>query len=157
MLNLRPEPAFNIGMLNAGSDPVFNMDVVFATCDQQPLIAADDQPLAEALAARGVGVTPIPWTEIDPYSVHDAPPILLRSTWDYHRKPAMFTSWLAALDDSGRTTWNAPQIARGNVDKIYLKISKPQASRSRRLDGSIARTTYRSPRSCAKRTGSERC
>ena len=38
------------------------MNVVFATCEQQPLIARDDQPLADALAARGVDVTPIPWT-----------------------------------------------------------------------------------------------
>lgn len=97
------------------------MYVVFATCEQQPLIARDDQPLANALAARGVEVTPIPWTEIDPYAVHDSPPILLRSTWDYHRMPTMFDSWLAALEDSGRKTWNQPRIARANVDKSYLK------------------------------------
>ena len=66
------------------------MNVVFATCDHQPLIARDDQPLADALAARGVDVTPIPWTEIDPYAILDAPPIVLRSTWDYHRMPTMF-------------------------------------------------------------------
>ena len=97
------------------------MKLVFATCDHQPLIARDDQPLADALAARGVDVTPIPWTEIDPYAILDAPPILLRSTWDYHRRPAMFRSWLDALADSGRVTWNPPQVARGNVDKIYLQ------------------------------------
>jgi hypothetical protein len=97
------------------------MEVVFATCEQQPLIARDDQPLADALAARGVEVTPIPWTEIDPYAVLDSPPILIRSTWDYHRMPTMYESWLAALEDSGRRTWNPPRIARGNLDKIYLK------------------------------------
>jgi glutathione synthase/RimK-type ligase-like ATP-grasp enzyme len=97
------------------------MRVVFATCGHQPLISPDDQVLADALAARGVDVEPIPWTEIDPYAVLDAPPILLRSTWDYHRVPTMFRSWLQALEDSGRRVWNPPVIARANVDKIYLK------------------------------------
>ena len=97
------------------------MKVVFATCDHQPLIARDDQPLADALSALGVEVVPIPWTEIDPYSVIDAPPIVLRSTWDYHRVPTMFVAWLDALADAGRLTMNAPQVARDNVDKIYLQ------------------------------------
>jgi glutathione synthase/RimK-type ligase-like ATP-grasp enzyme len=95
--------------------------VVFATCDHQPLIAPDDQPLADALAALGVEVVPIPWTEIDAYAVIDAPPIILRSTWDYHRVPTMFRSWLDALADAGRLTLNPPAIARDNIDKIYLQ------------------------------------
>ena len=97
------------------------MKVIFATCDQKPLITDDDQLLADALSAFGVVVTPIPWTELDPYAVLDSPPILLRSTWDYHRLPTMFRSWLQALTDSGRATWNPPEVATGNVDKIYLK------------------------------------
>jgi hypothetical protein len=97
------------------------MQVIFATCDHQPLISSDDRPLAEALGALGIEVVPIPWTELDPYAVVDSPPILLRSTWDYHRMPTLFLSWLDALADSGRATMNPPQIARGNVDKIYLQ------------------------------------
>ena len=97
------------------------MHVVFATCEQQPLIAVDDQPLADELAVRGVEVTPIPWTEIDPYALLDAPPIILRSTWDYHRMPTMFLAWLDALRDSHRFTMNPPAVARDNVDKIYLQ------------------------------------
>lgn len=96
------------------------MNIVFATCDHQPLPTEDDQVLADALKARGVTVTPIPWTELDPYAVVDSPPILLRSTWDYHRVPTMFMAWLQALQDGGRTTWNEPEITRRNVDKQYL-------------------------------------
>jgi glutathione synthase/RimK-type ligase-like ATP-grasp enzyme len=95
--------------------------VAFATCDHQPLTTADDQPLADALKARGIDVTPIPWTELDPYGLVGSPPILLRSTWDYHRVPTMFLAWLQALEDSGRRTWNPPAVAKANVDKIYLK------------------------------------
>ena len=63
----------------------------------------------------------MPWTEIDPHAVLDAPPIVLRSTWDYHRVPTLFRAWLESLSDSGRTVWNDAAIARGNVDKIYLR------------------------------------
>ena len=38
------------------------MIVIFATCHDRPLVAPDDEPLAAALSARGVTVTPIPWT-----------------------------------------------------------------------------------------------
>jgi hypothetical protein len=116
------------------------MKAVFATCDHQPLIAPDDQPLADALNALGVDVVPIPWTEIDPYAVIDSPPIVLRSTWDYHRVPTLFLSWLDSLADSGRVTMNPPAVARGNVDKIYLQtlaaagIAIPQTRWLDRID-----------------------
>ncbi|MFM8532642.1 MAG: RimK family alpha-L-glutamate ligase [Acidimicrobiia bacterium] len=96
------------------------MHLIFATCAHQPLPTEDDQVLADALKARGVTVTPIPWTELDPYAVVDSPPILLRSTWDYHRVPTMFIAWLQALQNSGRTAWNAPEVTRRNVDKQDL-------------------------------------
>jgi glutathione synthase/RimK-type ligase-like ATP-grasp enzyme len=97
------------------------LNLIFATCDHQPFVAPDDRPLAEALQARGISVTPIPWTEIDPYAMFDASPIVLRSTWDYHRVPTLFQAWLESLADSGRAVWNDAAIARGNIDKIYLR------------------------------------
>lgn len=97
------------------------MTVIFATCDHQPLVAPDDEPLAGALIDLGVAVVPIPWTDIDPAGVVDARPIVLRSTWDYHRMPTMFSAWLEALDETGRMVMNSPAIARGNIDKIYLR------------------------------------
>jgi glutathione synthase/RimK-type ligase-like ATP-grasp enzyme len=112
--------------------------VVFATCDHQPLLTADDQVLANALLARGVDVIPIPWTELDPHAIVDAPPILLRSTWDYHRVPTMFAAWLQGLEDTGRAMWNPPAIARANVDKIYLKgleASGIAIPKTRSIDG----------------------
>lgn len=97
------------------------MTIVFATCDHQPLLTDDDAVLAAALRPLGVEVTPVPWTEIDPFATIDAPPILLRSTWDYHRMPTMFAVWLQSLHDSGRQLWNPARIALGNIDKIYLQ------------------------------------
>lgn len=97
------------------------MTIIFATCDHHPLPTADDQLLADALAPFGIAVDPVPWTQIDPFAVVDAPPILLRSTWDYHRVPTMFGLWLQGLQQSGRLVWNNPAIALGNIDKIYLQ------------------------------------
>ena len=95
--------------------------VIFATCEQKPLIAPDDQALADDLRVKGITVDPVPWTQIDPFAILDAPPIVLRSTWDYHRMPTMFRVWLQGLEASARLTWNAPSAARANIDKAYLR------------------------------------
>lgn len=96
------------------------MTVVFATCSHQPFITADDQPLADALGALGYRVEPEPWTDIDPDTHLTADPVVLRSTWDYHRIPTMFTAWLAAMADSRRPLLNPAEVVRDNIDKIYL-------------------------------------
>ncbi|MDP3718760.1 MAG: hypothetical protein Q8T13_13430 [Acidobacteriota bacterium] len=97
------------------------MTVVFATCAHQPYITDDDQPLADALGALGYRVEPEPWTDIDPDTHLAADPVVLRSTWDYHRVPTLFTSWLAAMADSSRPLLNPADIVRDNLDKIYLQ------------------------------------
>ena len=97
------------------------MTVVFATCADQPFIAADDQPLADALGALGYRVEPEPWTNIDPETQLVSDPVVLRSTWDYHRVPTMFAAWLEAMADSRRPLLNPADLARGNIDKIYLQ------------------------------------
>ena len=97
------------------------MTIVFATCAHQPYITADDQPLAEALAALGYPVEPEPWTDIDPDTHLASDPVVLRSTWDYHRVPTMFAAWLEAMADSRRPLLNPAGVARANIDKIYLQ------------------------------------
>lgn len=97
------------------------MTVVFATCSHQPFITADDQPLADALQALGYRVEPEPWTDIDPTTHLAADPVVLRSTWDYHRVPTMFRAWLEAMADSRRPLLNPADVVRDNIDKIYLQ------------------------------------
>jgi glutathione synthase/RimK-type ligase-like ATP-grasp enzyme len=97
------------------------VNLVFATCAQQPFITADDQFLADALGALGYHVEPEPWTDIDPEAIAAADPVVLRSTWDYHRVPTMFTAWLAAMADSNRPLLNPADAVRNNIDKIYLQ------------------------------------
>ncbi len=97
------------------------MTIVFATCAHQPFITADDQPLADALSALGYHVEPEPWTDIDPNPHLVTEPVVLRSTWDYHRVPTMFAAWLDAMADAGRPLLNPAAVARANIDKIYLQ------------------------------------
>jgi glutathione synthase/RimK-type ligase-like ATP-grasp enzyme len=96
------------------------VNLVFATCAHQPFITADDQPLADALQALGYRVEPEPWTDIDPETLN-GDPVILRSTWDYHRIPTMFTAWLAAMADANRPLLNPADVVRDNIDKIYLQ------------------------------------
>jgi glutathione synthase/RimK-type ligase-like ATP-grasp enzyme len=95
--------------------------IVFATCAHQPYITDDDKPLAAALEALGYRVEPEPWTDIDPETSLTGDPVVLRSTWDYHRVPTMFTAWLAAMADSNRPLLNPADVVRDNIDKIYLR------------------------------------
>jgi glutathione synthase/RimK-type ligase-like ATP-grasp enzyme len=95
--------------------------VVFATCAHQPFITDDDQPLAHALQALGYRVEPEPWTDIDPEAHLAADPVVLRSTWDYHRVPTMFRAWLDAMADSSRLLLNPADAVRDNIDKVYLQ------------------------------------
>lgn len=97
------------------------MHLVFATCAAQPFIAADDQPLADVLRSLGYQVVPEPWTDIDPDTHLASDPVVLRSTWDFHRVPTMFSAWLAAMADSRRTLLNPADVALGNIDKVYLQ------------------------------------
>jgi glutathione synthase/RimK-type ligase-like ATP-grasp enzyme len=68
---------------------------------------------------RSASTSCVPWTEIDPYRDRRADPPAL--DLGYHRVPTHFASWLGALADAGRLTMNPPQIARDNIDKIYLQ------------------------------------
>ncbi|MGE0352838.1 MAG: RimK family alpha-L-glutamate ligase [Gemmatimonadales bacterium] len=47
--------------------------------------------------------------------------MLLRSTWDYHLRPAEFRRWLAGFAEAGRTLINPPATALWNMEKSYLE------------------------------------
>lgn len=69
-------------------------------------------------AARAVGATAeeFRW---DRLNRPDAP-VLLRHTWDYHKRLAEFRAWLDALAASRATVHNSVELVRWNLDKRYL-------------------------------------
>ncbi len=96
-----------------------NLKVFFATRAVAPDIDPDDEPLRDALVARGVEVRAAVWSdpEVDWAS---ADLCLIRSTWDYHRHLRKFIAWAERVDAVTRL-WNGVDLVRWNTDKRYLR------------------------------------
>jgi glutathione synthase/RimK-type ligase-like ATP-grasp enzyme len=93
--------------------------VAFVTHEGRPAGAADDELAARALRASGVAVESIPWDRPGaPWCDFDA--VVLRSTWDYHRRASEFLAWLGALETAGARLWNPARLVRWNAHKRYL-------------------------------------
>ncbi len=91
--------------------------VAFATYATAPGFSPDDRLAAAELERRGIDVLPVRWD--DPtvaWSDFDA--VILRSTWDYHRRRAEFLAWVEALPAT--TVWNPAPVVRWNSHKSYL-------------------------------------
>ena len=94
--------------------------IAFATYDGAPALTPDDRLALPALEAAGVHVVPAIWSDpaVDWTRFHG---VVLRSTWDYHRRPEEFRAWLARLETEHIALWNPVSLARWNMDKRYLR------------------------------------
>lgn len=94
--------------------------LALATCARFPALADDDWRLQRALARRGVPAVPAVWDDsrID-WSAFQA--VVVRSTWDYHLRPALFDRWIGSLERAGIPLWNPPDVLRWNSRKTYLQ------------------------------------
>jgi glutathione synthase/RimK-type ligase-like ATP-grasp enzyme len=103
---------------NTGSAGLQNT-IAFATCLSRPEITADDQSLAEELAAEGYRVEACPWDDpnVD-WAVYAA--VVIRSTWNYHTQKEKFKAWLNELAKDQVRTFNPVTILEWNMDKRYL-------------------------------------
>ena len=88
----------------------------FVTDAERPLLTPDDRLAVPALAAHGLAVVPVVWTE--PLPAVDA--LVLRSTWDYHLRLPEFLEWIAGVERRAIPLHNSPATVRWNVDKLYL-------------------------------------
>lgn len=72
------------------------------------------------LRRSGLDAEPVVWD--DPaadWKSFDA--VVIRSAWDYHLKPAIFSAWLSRLEAAGVPLWNPAPALRANAHKSYLK------------------------------------
>jgi glutathione synthase/RimK-type ligase-like ATP-grasp enzyme len=93
--------------------------VAFATYRDEPGVAADDAPAADALRRAGVPVTPVVWDAPDAdWSRFDA--VVIRSAWDYFRKADRFGRWVRDLKSCRPRLFNPPEAVLWNADKRYL-------------------------------------
>jgi glutathione synthase/RimK-type ligase-like ATP-grasp enzyme len=94
-------------------------EIAFATCAAHPALADDDRLVVEPLRARGVAVTPVVWDAPGRYPA--ARPVVIRSCWDYHRKPADFLRWAHQVEREGVGLSNPASVVEWNHDKSYLR------------------------------------
>ncbi len=87
--------------------------VFFATYSESPQINPDDALAAMELSHLGIETAALPWDGNPPPG---ATPVVIRSCWNYHRKPGKFRSWVAQLP----AVWNPPRTIAWNMDKRYL-------------------------------------
>ncbi|HEX7833474.1 MAG TPA: hypothetical protein VF787_27735 [Thermoanaerobaculia bacterium] len=93
------------------------MRIALVTWSGLPDLAADDQLLRDELTRDGHDVVATVWDDARvAWSSFDA--IVIRSTWDYHKRIADFRAWLASLN--GAPLWNPRRVVDRNLHKAYL-------------------------------------
>jgi len=94
--------------------------IAFVTCSKIPRLTADDRLCVEALCRRGIAVDPALWDDATiPWKEYDS--VVLRSTWDYHLRPAQFRAWLEHCQRDCVRLWNPAHLVRWNMEKTYLR------------------------------------
>lgn len=96
----------------------FGSRVAFATFRDLPAGSPDDAHAVRALSELGIRAVPVVWDdpEVD-WGSFDL--VVVRSTWDYHRRPQEFLAWTERVARSTRLE-NAPTTLRWNAHKGYL-------------------------------------
>ena len=90
--------------------------IALATSEGWPHLSPDDGDLISELAAAGCDAVPAVWSDRDvDWKTFDH--IVIRSCWDYHRRPDEFRAW---LDLGAAPISNRPDIVRWNMHKSYL-------------------------------------
>ncbi len=95
------------------------MHVGIATYARLPQLVEDDQLIMRTLREHGHVVDAVIWD--DPtvtWPSYDT--VLVRSCWDYHKRPVAFLAWIDRLEGMQVQLWNPPQLLRWNHDKHYL-------------------------------------
>lgn len=94
--------------------------IAYACCAQFPDVFEDDALARPFLAARGIEVAGFPWDAPGvPWGEFAA--VVIRSTWDYHRRLGAFEGWIAGLRAAGVRLFNPPEVLLWNTRKTYLR------------------------------------
>jgi len=99
--------------------------IAFVTYEELPDLNPDDRRAAAALHDLGLQADAVCWDDprVD-WPGYAA--VVLRSTWDYHRRVAEFRAWIDRMEAIGARLWNPPPVLRWNMDKRYLaRMAQP--------------------------------
>jgi glutathione synthase/RimK-type ligase-like ATP-grasp enzyme len=93
-----------------------HLTVLLAVDEATHSLTDDDRHFAIALERLGARVEAVLWgQDVPAESV-----VVIRSTWDYIERPALFAQWLDRLEAVGATVHNAIPVLRWNMHKRYL-------------------------------------
>jgi len=93
--------------------------LALATCAELPELDPDDVPLRAALQERGIATDVVVWDDptVD-WGTYQH--VLIRSTWDYSKRPQRFSGWTQQVEASS-VLLNPASVVRWNIDKTYLR------------------------------------
>jgi len=97
-----------------------NRRIALATCSALPGLDPDNRLLLAPLRAAGYEPVPAVWD--DPsrnWTEYTA--VIIRSTWDYYKKPAEFLLWIAQLQNQRVKLFNPASVLKWNMNKRYLR------------------------------------
>jgi glutathione synthase/RimK-type ligase-like ATP-grasp enzyme len=99
--------------------------IAFVTYEGLPELNADDRRAAAALEDLGLPTDAVRWDDRGAdWLGYGA--VVLRSTWDYHRRVDEFHAWIDRMEAIGARLWNPPRVLRWNTDKRYLaRMAQP--------------------------------
>lgn len=94
--------------------------IALLTLEDRTGYVIDDALVVQELVRRGLHAEEIPWSApgVD-WSRFDL--VIVRTTWDYHLRPAEFLDALAVIEASGTTLENPRDLIVWNLDKRYLR------------------------------------
>lgn len=100
----------------APSSPVISL----ALCADWPEPTVSEIRFVDALRDEGATVRWAPWTAEDQSVFRTADLVMLRGTWDYHRRLEEYRGWLNGLSAAGVRLANPVGLVDWNLDKAYL-------------------------------------
>ena len=96
------------------------LQVAFLTAAAWPALYEDDRLAADALAAHGVTVTPVVWTETNDAALAQFDAVVMRSPWDWYRRRDEFRAFLSLLRRVRTRVFNPPEVMVEFADKAVL-------------------------------------
>jgi len=91
------------------------VNIALVSCDNLPSWEVDDNPLIEALEARGAEVHRPSWTDDIDWAQFDVS--IIRTTWDYHPRKMEFVNWCKTVP----RLFNNAETIEWNTHKSYLR------------------------------------
>ncbi|MEM7417994.1 MAG: hypothetical protein AAF389_21070 [Gemmatimonadota bacterium] len=90
---------------------------VLLAASERAFGSEEAQLLMDSLRGRGVEAAESRWDTHDP---RPGTSVVIRHTWDYHKRLPDFTVWLDRLEDAGTRVFNSVPLIRWNAEKGYL-------------------------------------